>query len=79
MVLTQTNHYDSSLVKSSSYNYKEQILTVHFQSSTYVYRNVDAVDYNSFVSADSQGKALNEFIKGKYEFEKINEDLKVQP
>ena len=79
MVLTQTNHYDSSLVKSSSYNYKEQILTVHFQSSTYVYRNVDVVDYNSFVSADSQGKALNEFIKGKYEFEKINEDLKVQP
>lgn len=77
MVLTQTNNYDSSLVKSSSYNYKEQILTVHFPTATYIYYGVDAVDYNAFATADSQGRALNEFIKGKYEFEKINEDKEV--
>ena len=37
----------------------------------YEYIGVSVEDYNSFVSADSQGKALNEIIKGKYEFKKI--------
>jgi len=73
MVTKQTNYYDSSLVKSSSYSYKEKTLTIHFDSATYVYYGVDQVDYNLFVNADSQGKSLNEFIKGKYEFEKIGE------
>jgi hypothetical protein len=73
MVLTQTNSYNSSTVKSSSYNYKEQTLTVHFDNATYVYQGVQHADYNDFATADSQGRALNQFIKGKYEFEKINE------
>jgi len=73
MVLTQTNSYNSSTVKSSAYNYKEQTLTVHFDHATYVYYGVHRADYNDFATAESQGRALNQFIKGKYEFEKINE------
>ena len=34
------------------------------------------MDWNLFNLATSQGKALNEYIKGKYEFEKV-EDKKV--
>lgn len=73
MVLTQNNIYDSSTVEASSYNYKEQILTVLFNHATYVYHNVDAEAYQNFATADSQGRALNTFIKGKFEFEKIHE------
>jgi acyl-CoA thioesterase len=73
MVVTQTNHYNSSTVKSSSYNYEHKVLTVHFDHATYVYENVTVEDYVYFASASSQGRALNEFIKGKYEFQKINE------
>lgn len=77
MVVTQTNHYNSSTVKSSSYNYEHKILTVHFDHATYVYENVSVEDYNAFATASSQGRALNEFIKAKYEGLKINETKKV--
>ena len=78
MIKVQNNTYDSSTVQSSSYNYKEQILTVHFNHATYVYENVTVIDYVAFANAQSQGRALNEIIKGKYTFEKINEDKKVE-
>jgi hypothetical protein len=76
MVVTQTNHYNSSTVKSSSYNYEHKVLTVHFDHATYVYEGVSVEDYNSFSTASSQGRALNEYIK-KYDFQKINETKKV--
>ena len=78
MIKVQNNTYDSSTVEASSYNYKEQILTVLFNHATYVYYNVDTEAYNNFSTAKSQGRALNEFIKGKFKFEKINEDKKVE-
>lgn len=78
MIKVQNNTYDSSTVQSSSYNYKEQILTVHFNHATYVYKDVTVVDYLAFANAQSQGRALNETIKGKYSFEKINETKKVE-
>ena len=78
MIKVQNNTYDSSTVVSSSYNYKEQTLTVHFNHATYVYENVAVIDYVAFANAQSQGRALNEVIKGKYTFEKINEDKKVE-
>ena len=37
-----------------------------------MYHNVDPQTHSDFANAESQGKALNEFIKGKFEFEKIN-------
>ena len=73
MIKVQTNNYDSSTVKSSSYNYEHKILTVHFSYATYVYSDVDVLDYTNFATANSQGQALNTFIKGKYNFEKLGE------
>lgn len=78
MITVQNNTYNSSTVEASSYNYKEQILTVLFNHATYVYYDVDVEAYNKFATADSQGRSLNEFIKGKFRFEKINEDKKVE-
>ena len=78
MITVQNKTYNSSTVKSSSYNVKEQILTVHFNHATYVYYNVDVEAYQNFSTADSQGRALNEFIKDKFRFEKINEVEKVE-
>lgn len=78
MIKVQNNTYDSSTVQSSSYNYEHKILTVHFNHATYVYENVEVVDYVAFANAKSQGRALNETIKGKYSFEKINEVKKVE-
>lgn len=74
MVTKQTNFYDSSMIESSSYDFKHKTLTVHFKGATYVYQGVDPQTHSDFSSAESQGRALNEFIKGKFEFEKINVD-----
>lgn len=77
MVTQQTNHYNSSTVKSSAYSYEHKTLVVHFSHASYVYEGVKEEDYVSFATATSQGKALNEFIKANYEGVKINEDKKV--
>ena len=78
MITVQNNTYNSSTVESSSYNYEHKILTVHFNHATYVYKDVEVVDYLAFANAQSQGRALNETIKGKYSFEKINSTEKVE-
>tara|TARA_B110000285_G_C14859189_1_gene483708 strand:- start:436 stop:627 length:192 start_codon:yes stop_codon:yes gene_type:complete len=44
---------------------------VHFKHATYIYDEVTLEDFLAFESAESQGKALNTFIKGKYEFNKV--------
>ncbi|MDC0008831.1 KTSC domain-containing protein [bacterium] len=75
MITTTHSHYDSSTLKSAAYNYKQKTLTVHFNHASYVYKDVEASNWNLFNLAESQGKALNEFIKPNYEFEKINEEL----
>ena len=73
MITSTTSHYDSSTLTSASYNFKHKTLTVHFNHASYVYSNVDLQDWNNFNNSESQGKALNEFIKGKYDYEKIHE------
>lgn len=75
MVVTQNNTYDSSLVKGSSYSYKEKTLIVEFNGSKYQYNEVELEDYINFSTADSQGTALNKFIKGKYIFNKLDETI----
>lgn len=72
MITTTISHYDSSTVKSAAYNAKHKTLTVHFNHASYIYNEVELEDWNLFNMADSQGKALNEIIKTKYKFEKIN-------
>jgi hypothetical protein len=48
---------------------------VVFKWATYVYEAVDAATWVNFNSADSQGKALNEFIKGEFEYAKYTDPL----
>ena len=73
MINSQSNYYNSSTVKASTYNYGHKTLMIHFDHASYLYEGVSVEDYNSFATADSQGRALNEFIKAKYEGVKINE------
>jgi hypothetical protein len=71
MIKTQINEYDSSTVESSTYNLIGKTLCVEFKHATYEYLNVEHDDYLLFSTADSQGIALNAFIKGKYEYLKL--------
>jgi hypothetical protein len=77
MITVQRNDYNSSTVKSSSYNYKHLTLEVYFSHATYVYSGVSEKDYINFSIAESQGKALNSFIKDKYDFQKLHETKKI--
>lgn len=76
MIISTISQYDSSTLKSAAYNYKHKTLTVHFNHASYVYNGVSSEDFEAFNGAESQGKALNEVIKGKYDYEKINEEVK---
>lgn len=74
MITSAISHYNSSTLKSASYNYEKKSLLIHFNGASYLYKEVDTEDWHLFNTADSQGMALNQYIKGKYEFEKINEE-----
>jgi hypothetical protein len=71
MITSTTSHYDSSTLTSAEYNYKTKTLIVNFNHASYLYNNVEHADFEAFNQADSQGKALNQFIKGKYEYDKL--------
>ena len=75
MIKTTISQYDSSTLVSASYSYEHKTLLVQFKHGTYLYKDVTAEDFETFNSAKSQGKALNEVIKGTYEFDKITEDI----
>jgi len=60
----ETIFYESSTVDTSQYNYKLKTLTVTFKGgSQYLYEEINEETYTKFSTADSQGKALNEYIK----------------
>lgn len=71
MITSTTSHYDSSTLTSAEYNYKTKTLIVNFNHASYLYNDVEHADFEAFNQADSQGKALNQFIKGKYEYDKL--------
>lgn len=73
MIKTQTNIYDSSTVEASTYNFKTKDLIVSFKHGTYIYKDVSEVDYIAFSTDKSQGIALNNVIKGVYEYEKLED------
>ena len=73
MIKTQTNIYDSSTIKASTYEYESKNLYVVFGHATYRYIDVPAGVYQEFANAESQGIALNSLIKGTYEFVKLEE------
>jgi hypothetical protein len=71
MIKIQTNVYDSSTIEASTYEYHSKNLYVAFKHATYRYKEVPVEIYNLFIDAESQGIALNELIKGKFEYEKL--------
>ena len=71
MITSTTSHYDSSTLTSAEYNYKTKTLIVNFNHASYLYNDVEHADFEAFNQADSQGKASNQFIKGKYEYDKL--------
>ena len=71
MITNTTSYYDSSTLTSAEYNYKTKSLIVNFNHASYLYEGVEHADFEAFNQADSQGKALNQFIKGKYEYDKL--------
>ena len=82
MITSTTSHYTSSTINSATYNFVDKTLTINFKWATYVYEAVDVATWVNFNSADSQGKALNEFIKGEFEYDKLfdeNIDIKTEP
>jgi hypothetical protein len=76
-----TQWYQSSNIKYSKcldHDNSLKTLRVVFNNGTqYEYKNVSVQDYLFFRDSDSQGKALNQYIKGKnYEYEKLeNADM----
>jgi|SaaInl59LU_5_DNA_1037362.scaffolds.fasta_scaffold12743_1 hypothetical protein len=75
MITSTTSHYKSSTINSATYDVTDQTLTVVFKWATYVYEAVDVETWNKFNLADSQGKALNEHIKGSFEYAKYTDPL----
>jgi hypothetical protein len=73
MITSTTSHYKSSTINSATYDVTDKTLTVVFKWATYVYEAVDVETWNKFNLADSQGKALNDYIKGEFEYAKYEE------
>lgn len=63
----------SSVIFTVHYDPSSLILRVTFVSGViYEYKNVPEEVYAAFKSSDAKGIYLNKYIKGKYEFEKVN-------
>ena len=75
MKLKETVTYKSSIIKSSTYDWETQTLEVCFSNnSVYRYEDIPVYEYTRFKDGDSQGKALNKFIKSlKTKTKKIEE------
>ena len=67
------NLYDFTNVLASKYDKTKRKLAVIFGSGQqYLYHDVTLEDYKKFVNDDSQGKAINKYIK-KYKYEKAEQ------
>jgi hypothetical protein len=63
----------SSNVASIGYSIEEKILRIKFNyGGIYDYINVPAYVYQLMLVAPSKGKFINQELKGKYQFKKIN-------
>ena len=56
-------------------SYFKTLLVSFKHGVTYSYFEVTMEDYLALISSESIGKALNQIIKGKYEFKKHEEQL----
>lgn len=66
---------NSSNLMSARYNEIDGLLDVTFKNGTeYRYKGVPVTVYEELKKTESAGKFLNQVIKGKYEFEKLEDD-----
>lgn len=64
----------SSVIASMSYDAALHVLRIRFVSGLiYNYKEVPEKVFKALKTSASKGAFLNQHIKGKYEFEKINE------
>jgi hypothetical protein len=76
MIIQQTTTVKSSTIDSLHYESDDKNLMVTFKHGvTYTYLNVTIEDYLALITSDSIGKALNQIIKGKYDYVKHEEQL----
>ncbi len=66
----------SAVIRSTHYDEQTRTLRVTYVSGlVYAYRDVPAEVYAAMRAAFSKGRFLNEFIKGKYPFERMGHDV----
>ena len=64
MIISQSNHFESSTLNSSSYDFNKRELFITFKSSiTYLYKNVNPKIYEEFIGSESHGSSFNRLIK----------------
>ena len=69
------NHEGSSLLKESIYDFDSKTLEVTFQNGAkYMYTNIDAETYQEFSAVESKGSYFGKNIRGKFEYQKVEED-----
>jgi hypothetical protein len=79
MITLQVNEYNSSTVLASKYEFATETLDILFENGAYRYLNVPVEVYAQFAAADSQGAALNQFIKGgQFETIKLDDEEEIE-
>ena len=65
----------STVISTVEYDASTETLSVTYVSGNkYNYKHVPPAVYDEMKRAFSKGIYLNKFIKGKYDFEKVNDD-----
>jgi hypothetical protein len=69
--ILETINWDSSMIKSTTYNSETQTLLVTFHNdANYLYEEVGAEDYSAFKNAESKGKYFITNIRNNKTFNK---------
>lgn len=67
-------YFDSSVIHFAFHSSEKNMLGITFTSGKeYNYMNVDVDVWKAFADADSQGKFFNKYIRGKYDFEFVED------
>ena len=62
---------ESSNINKIGYGMNEDLYVEYKTGNTYKYKNVPHKLFEEFVKAESKGRFMNENIKGKFDYEKV--------
>lgn len=68
------NEVQSSNIRRIGWD-SEGLVVEYLAGTQYRYKKVPKEIYEQFLSAESKGRFMNEFIKNKYEYTKLEEKL----